>query len=140
MSEPKQVIVVRADLNMRRGKEAAQVAHASMKWLAKYALQYALLSDLKLTLLALLTGFKPKLKKPEKEWLTGAFAKVVVSVDSEAELLEIEQKALQAGVRCESITDSGRTEFHGKPTLTCIALGPDYPEVIDPITRHLKLR
>jgi len=140
MSEPKQIIIIRADLGMRRGKEAAQVAHASMKWLAKFTLQSVLRLDSRYILLALLTGFKPKLKKPEKEWLTGAFAKVVVSVDSEAELLEIAKKAEQAGVRCESIVDSGRTEFHGKPTLTCIALGPDYPEVIDPITGHLKLR
>jgi len=31
---PKQVIVMRRDLGMRRGKEIAQGAHASMIWLA----------------------------------------------------------------------------------------------------------
>jgi len=31
----KQVIVIRRDLKMRRGKECAQAAHASMMWLTK---------------------------------------------------------------------------------------------------------
>ena len=35
--------------------------------------------------------------------------------------------------------DAGRTEFHGVPTATCCAIGPDWPERIDPITGHLKL-
>ena len=33
--EPKQVIVMRRDLGMRRGKEIAQGAHASMIWLSR---------------------------------------------------------------------------------------------------------
>lgn len=35
MSEVKQVIVIRRDLGMRRGKEIAQGAHASMAWLRR---------------------------------------------------------------------------------------------------------
>ena len=38
MSDVKQVIVMRKDLKMRRGKEIAQGAHASMAFLAKKAL------------------------------------------------------------------------------------------------------
>ena len=38
MSDAKQVIVMRRDLKMRRGKEIAQSAHASMAFLAKKAL------------------------------------------------------------------------------------------------------
>ena len=35
----KQVIVIRRDLRMRRGKEIAQGAHASTAWLAERVLQ-----------------------------------------------------------------------------------------------------
>ena len=35
MNQPKQVIVIRRDLNMRRGKEIAQGAHGSCSWLAE---------------------------------------------------------------------------------------------------------
>ena len=37
----KQVIVIRRDLRMRRGKEIAQGAHASMAWLAERVLAAA---------------------------------------------------------------------------------------------------
>ena len=42
-------------------------------------------------------------------------------------------------IPCSIIRDSGFTEFNGVPTLTAVAIGPDYPEVIDPLTKHLKL-
>jgi PTH2 family peptidyl-tRNA hydrolase len=37
------------------------------------------------------------------------------------------------------IQDSGRTEFHGQPTLTACAIGPDLAERIDEITGDLTL-
>jgi PTH2 family peptidyl-tRNA hydrolase len=55
------------------------------------------------------------------------------------ELLAVVQKAQQAGVIAHLCVDAGRTEFHGVPTPTCCAVGPDDPERIDPITGHLKL-
>lgn len=112
----KQVIVVRKDLKMRRGKEIAQGAHASMK---------ATLENMN--------------HKDVKEWLKGPFAKIVVRVDSEEELLEIYQKALQANLVCSLIQDAGRTEFHGVPTYTTVAVGPAKDAHIDQITGHLKL-
>jgi PTH2 family peptidyl-tRNA hydrolase len=59
-------------------------------------------------------------------------------VDSEAELLEIAQKAREARV-IHVITDAGHTEFGGVPTKTCLAIGPDEDEKIGAITGHLKL-
>lgn len=37
------------------------------------------------------------------------------------------------------ITDVGRTEFNGVPTITALAIGPNKSEDIDKITGHLKL-
>jgi PTH2 family peptidyl-tRNA hydrolase len=60
-------------------------------------------------------------------------------VDSEEELMEIHDKAVAAGLEVHLITDSGRTEFHGEPTRTCLAIGPDEADRIDDITGHLQL-
>lgn len=73
------------------------------------------------------------------QWLEGSFTKVCVSVSSEQELLDIVAAAKAAGVLNALITDSGLTEFHGVPTNTCAAIGPDFPERIDPLTGHLSL-
>jgi PTH2 family peptidyl-tRNA hydrolase len=119
---PKQVIVMRRDLGMRRGKEIAQGAHAGMIWLAL------------------------RIRKPgyafteaERRWLDGAFTKVCARVDSEAELLGVVEKAREAGVLVQLCVDAGRTEYHGVPTPTCCAVGPDLPGRIDPFTGYLKL-
>ena len=68
-----------------------------------------------------------------------SFAKVVVKVNDLAELLQIRDNAKNAGLEVHLIVDSGRTEFHGESTPTCIAIGPDYSDKIDPITGHLEL-
>ena len=75
----------------------------------------------------------------ERAWLTGAFAKVCCRVDSEDELMAIHDKAVAAGLEVHLITDSGKTEFHGVPTRTCLAIGPDEAEKIDTITGQLQL-
>jgi len=117
---------MRKDLNMRKGKIAAQVAHAAMKFLC----------DIVDERTARITrDFTPA----EKEWLGGAFAKVVLYVDSEQEMLDLIQHGYSAGVTTKKIVDAGRTEFHGVPTMTCVAFGPDESHKLDPITGHLKL-
>ena len=70
-------------------------------------------------------------------WLYGKFTKVVLAVDSEEELLEILQNAEFAGLNVVDIVDNGETEF-GKPTFTCIGIGPDWEDKIDAITGHLR--
>jgi peptidyl-tRNA hydrolase, PTH2 family len=122
----KQVIVMRHDLKMRRGKQIAQGAHASMSFLT-----HRLNKDGQLTL--------QDLSKLQQAWLTGAFAKICVRVDSEEELMQIYGKAVEAGLEVHLITDSGRTEFHGQPTRTCLAIGPNDVESIDAVTGHLEL-
>ncbi len=79
------------------------------------------------------------LTESQRVWLTGAFAKVCCRVDSEEELMQVHDKAVGAGLEVHLITDSGRTEFHGQPTRTCLAIGPDEADKIDQITAHLEL-
>ena len=126
--ESKQVIVVRKDLNMRKGKLAAQVAHASMKVFLDQATHYH-------GILAVPCF----VNSPVHHWLTGRFTKVVVSVDSEQQLLDLIIPCMQEAVLHALVTDAGLTEFHGVPTNTCLAVGPDWSSTIDRITGHLKL-
>jgi PTH2 family peptidyl-tRNA hydrolase len=72
-------------------------------------------------------------------WLTGRFKKICVYVNSEQELLEIYNTALTNGLVCSIIKDAGLTEFHGIPTLTAVAVGPDKEDKIDAVTKHLPL-
>jgi PTH2 family peptidyl-tRNA hydrolase len=136
----KQVVVVRKDLNMRKGKLAAQVAHASMKVLLDGMFQ----NHNKLSWSDPKTDFHEwKLlvtdKDPLYEWLTGRFTKIVVYVESEEELKELQAKANLTNVRSALIQDAGNTEFNGVPTYTCLAIGPSYAERIDAITGELPL-
>lgn len=129
----KQVIVMRKDLNMRKGKMVAQGAHASMK---------AVLD---------LGSYSPNESGGDEftiyidrntaidNWLSGAFTKICVSVDSEEELLAVYEQAKNAGLPVGLIKDSGLTEFNGVPTLTCCAIGPGWAEDIDKVTNNLKL-
>lgn len=117
----KQVIVVRRDLKMRRGKEVAQGAHASGAILEQVAFE----------------GKSPSSQLIQ--WLNTGKTKITVRVDSEQELLQVYQKALQLRLDVNLITDSGKTEFNGVPTKTCLAIGPDNADKIDLVTGHLPL-
>jgi peptidyl-tRNA hydrolase, PTH2 family len=122
----KQVIVIRHDLKMRRGKQIAQGAHASMSFICRRLQQRGSVS---------LDDFTDA----QRAWLTGTFAKVCCRVNSETELTEVHDRALAAGLEVHLITDSGKTEFHGQPTRTCLAIGPNEADKIDAITGHLEL-
>ncbi len=132
----KQVIVMRKDLNMRKGKMIAQGAHASMKVILDCMIQQdQFLCD------QTWTSWKLSMweSSPMYKWLNGTFKKVVVYVSSEEKLLQIHKEALQKGIFCSLIQDKGLTEFKGIPTYTCCAIGPDFSDKIDEITKHLPL-
>jgi PTH2 family peptidyl-tRNA hydrolase len=131
--DAKQVIVMRKDLNMRKGKMIAQGAHASLKvFLDRGALSTAATP-------ASAATFTFTCTPGMEAWLGGRFKKVCVSVTSEAELDDIAARAHAAGLPCAVIVDAGHTEFKGIPTKTCLAIGPaDAPEV-DAITGTLPL-
>lgn len=122
----KQVIVMRKDLGMRKGKMIAQGAHAAMKVL----LDAAARDGETLTIQPW-----PALAA----WLSGRFTKVCVGVDSEAALVAIVEQAHAANVPCALIVDAGQTEFHGVPTKTCCAVGPAWTDEVDAITGELGL-
>ena len=123
----KQVLVIRTDLNMRKGKMIAQAAHASLKVFFE-----------KMTLHADKASFS--IDTPyELDWIEGSFTKIAVGVKSEQELLEIYNKAKEASILCSLVLDAGRTEFKGIPTYTSVAVGPANSEDIDKITGGLSL-
>jgi PTH2 family peptidyl-tRNA hydrolase len=117
----KQVIVIRKDLKMNPGKLAAQASHASISFLVDRFLK------------------KDTLSKAESIWVEEKFTKICLRVNSEEELIEIYQNAINANLEAVLITDAGLTEFHGVPTKTCVAIGPDFSDKIDKITEKLKL-
>ena len=131
--ESKQVIVMRKDLNMRKGKMIAQGSHASMKALLDLCFHFQPMSYVKIL------KFRYETDSAWDNWLNGRFTKIVVSCDSESELVELYEKAKEKKLPCSLIIDAGLTEFNGVPTKTCIAIGPAFPEKIDEITSHLKL-
>lgn len=79
------------------------------------------------------------LTEVERQWIQGLFTKICLQVNSEQELLAIHQQALAAGLTSCLIQDAGQTEFKNIPTYTCLAIGPDTSERIDPITGKLAL-
>lgn len=113
----KQIIVMRHDLGMRRGKQIAQGAHASMMALIDGDLDAVTIS----------------------RWRTQGMPKICVRVDSEDELLAVEKKARDAGLTVRLVRDAGRTEFHGVETATCLAIGPADDVEIDKITGSMTL-
>lgn len=113
MSELKQVILVRSDIKMSKGKIAAQSAHA--------AVDAAFSSN----------------KKLFKNWRNAGMKKIALKVESLEQLQSLIDKAYENDLVTSIIKDAGHTEV--KPgTITCGAIGPG-PEIqIDKITGELK--
>ena len=110
----KQVIIIRSDLKMPKGKLAVQVAHASVE--------------------AVLGSSGEKVRSWRKEGMK----KIVLKVDDEKELKTYLRKARSLKIKTTLVTDAGKT-FFDTHTTTCCALGPDIEEKIDRVTGHLKM-
>lgn len=110
----KQVIVIRKDLQMGKGKLAVQTAHASLGAYLK--------AD----------------KKVADKWFNDGQAKIAVSCNTEDELLDLHAQAVRLGVPASLITDAARTTFQ-IPTRTAVGIGPAPTGVVDQITAELKL-
>ena len=110
----KQVIVVRKDLKMSKGKLAAQACHGC------------------------LGSFKKADSNKIKSWEIDGEKKVILKVNSLEELFEIKEIAKKNNLPNYMVKDAGRTELPSG-TITCLAIGPDNDEIIDKVTQDLKL-
>lgn len=122
----KQVIVIRHDLKMRRGKSVSQGAHASGEFMREQ-------------LLAVLSGKELTLTQEEIAWMLAGMTKTTVRSDSFEEFEDVRKRAIAAGLKVRTIRDSGRTEFGNKPTITALAIGPAKISTIDTITGGMTL-
>jgi PTH2 family peptidyl-tRNA hydrolase len=116
----KQVLIIRKDLGMRRGKECSQATHAGMAFIVRNK-----------------SGWTPN--EEQLEWISTGQTKITLQVNSEEEMVSLFDKAIELGLTANIITDAGRTEFGGVPTKTCLAIGPNQSNLIDQVTGGLKL-
>ena len=110
----KQVIIVNEALKLPRGKLGAQVAHASVA---------SLMSS---------SG------EQQKAWFEVGMPKVVLAGNTEEEVVELYQKAVDANLPAYLIKDAGKTVVEAG-TITCMGIGPESEDNINKITGHLKL-
>lgn len=115
--EFKQVIVVRRDLDMGKGKIAVQVAHAAVS-----------------------AAEEARRKSSEwwRAWLEEGQCKVAVRVGSEQEILELEKKARELRLPFALVTDRGLTQIE-PGTITCLGIGPAPSSTVDTLTGNLAL-
>lgn len=110
----KQVILVRQDLKLPKGKLSVQVAHAS--------LEAALKSD----------------SDKVESWRAEGGKKVALKVKNEKELYSYQQKSKANGLVATVIRDAGHTVLE-PGTVTCLGIGPDEEEKIDKVSGKLKM-
>ncbi|MBW6461496.1 MAG: peptidyl-tRNA hydrolase Pth2 [DPANN group archaeon] len=110
----KQAIIIRKDLNMGKGKMAAQASHASLE------------------------AYKKAPAENKNIWEMQGQKKVVLKIDSEKDIIDLFNKANAEKMKPALIRDAGKTEVPSG-TITALAIGPDTDEKIDKITGYLKL-
>jgi PTH2 family peptidyl-tRNA hydrolase len=117
LGEIKQAIIIRSDLEMSRGKTAAQAAHAS-----------------------LMSYFEAERqdKNIAKEWLDTGEKKIVLKVSDEESLVKLYNAFKFKKVPCALVTDAGLTEIP-PGSKTALGIGPWKSEEIDMFTKQLKL-
>ncbi|MGC8730589.1 MAG: peptidyl-tRNA hydrolase Pth2 [Candidatus Micrarchaeia archaeon] len=117
MEEIKQVIIVRTDIEMGKGKLAAQVAHAS-----------------------LMSYFETEKQDSEiaKKWLETGEKKIVLKADSIDSLKKLYEAFKYKKIPAALVSDAGLTELP-PGTITTLGIGPWKSSEIDQFTRSLKL-
>ena len=113
-SSYKQVIIIRKDLEMRKGKFVAQGAHAARG--AAINANHKIVSS----------------------WERQGETKIVVGINSKENLLSLYNKGRSDGLPCKIVRDAARTEFD-EEKLTAVAIGPAKVDKIDKHTGNLKL-
>jgi PTH2 family peptidyl-tRNA hydrolase len=110
MKDYKQVILIRKDLEMSRGKLAVQINHA--------------------TAMAVMRADR----KTQERWMQNGIKVVIVGIDTLEEMVELDYK-LQAerSIPHFMATDLGTTEFN-RPEITALAVGPAPAKMINKYT------
>lgn len=106
---------MRTDLEMGKGKIAAQCSHAAMRSYKEFPNRRAI-----------------------DDWESAGARKVVVKVHSEVELMDLLNKAKSLGIYSTYIRDAGLTQIV-PGSVTVGAIGPANETVIDSITGKCKL-
>ena len=110
----KQIIVLRKDLKLGKGKIAVQVAHASLE------------------------SYKISKKRILKKWEKQGSKKVVLKADDLKALMKVKRALDKNNIRYVIIRDAGLTQIP-PGTITCIGIEEMGEEKIDNITRKLKM-
>jgi len=113
----KQVLVVRLDLDMGRGKAAVQCAHAAVS-----AAEEA----------------RNHLHNWWKSWMEEGQLKVAVKVPDLNSVLDLERKGRSRGIPVHLVRDRGLTQVP-PGTITCLGLGPAPAGIVDSLTGNLAL-
>ncbi|XP_021816174.1 peptidyl-tRNA hydrolase 2, mitochondrial, partial [Prunus avium] len=112
----KMVLVVRNDLKMGKGKIAAQCSHAT---------------------LGLYKKLLHRAPKALNRWEMCAQPKVVVKIESEEDMLVLQERAKSLKLPTHITIDAGRTQIAPNSRTVMAILGP--VEVVDDVTGGLKL-
>lgn len=117
MDSIKQVVVMRTDIGMGRGKMAAQAGHACV-----------------------MGADRVRRTHPDwyEQWCTGGQKKIALKVSGLADLHQIKIASAQDGLPYAEVSDAGHTQLE-PGTITCMSIGPAPANAIDRITGHLPL-
>jgi len=116
MREVKQVIIIRNDLDMGKGKAVAQGAHAAIQSYDRA---------------------REDVPRLVSDWKMMGEKKICLKCNLQ-EILRVYEQAKKAKLPCSIIKDAGHTQLE-PGTITAVAIGPAEEDVIDKITKHLKL-
>lgn len=111
----KQVLLLRADLDVSQGKMIAQACHAS------------------------LGAYKKSESGPREDWERQGQKKIVLWVKGEEEIFDRIERAKGIGISCQLVKDAGKTEL-SPATVTAAGLGPAQDESLDKVTGDLSTK
>jgi PTH2 family peptidyl-tRNA hydrolase len=130
----RQMLVIRHDLKMRKGKLCAQAGHAPLMMLADTPG-----AGFRTNAQGVREFVVPDVDGTLEAWMLSGQKKVSVYVTSDEEMQDLHRRAEAAGLRCTQVVDAGHTEFKGQPTRTVLSIGPHPKDAVTPFTGDLPL-
>ncbi|AET39719.1 aminoacyl-tRNA hydrolase Ecym_4699 [Eremothecium cymbalariae DBVPG len=121
--EVRMALVVRSDLQMTKGKVAAQCCHAALAC-------YRLIAEEPSR-----DSYNPHMVS---RWLSRGQAKITLKCPDKESMDELFANALALGINCYVVHDAGRTQIEAG-SATVLGLGPAPKAILDEVTGGLKL-